>query len=427
MKSGLQSLISKETKEMLRDPRIFFLMIIAPVIIFVLLGSVMGYATEKTVQASTLGLKLAIVNNDGGELSKMLIQFFSSFSNGTVHVYPAGTEPSSLFKSGQYDAVLVIPSDFTSSIASGKAVTVNSFEIIRDISISSTVKFSSLSSAVDAFQQQILAGLLSSAYPSLNTTSIFHIISLNQTAILGGKEYSLSLVNSLLTGAITLIIAPVMVFSIAASLAASSMGIEKEEKTLEILLTLPIKRSYIMLSKVFGAFIISLAGMVGMGIGFYYYMSSILGKVGGGVELTKTLTILNPATIAEAAIGLLLSLLFILAASILIASLASNVREAQAMASYTWLPILIPYILLMYLDLSQLSSGQVLAISLIPASTPLIALKASFQGWFTPVLVSFVANILYFAVILYLGAKWFEGERILSAKAARRLSLRKRS
>jgi ABC-type Na+ efflux pump permease subunit len=134
----------------------------------------------------------------------------------------------------------------------------------------------------------------------------------------------------------------------------------------------------------------------------------------------KTLYILSPSALAEAAIGLLLSLLFILGASILISSLASNVREAQAMTSYTWLPILIPYILLMYIDLSQLNSVSVLAISLIPASTPLIALKSYFQGWVAPVIVSFAANILYFAVVLYLGAKWFEGERILSTRVSRK-------
>ncbi|MGC8563855.1 MAG: ABC transporter permease [Fervidicoccaceae archaeon] len=413
-------MISKETREMLRDPRIFLLMIVAPIIIFVLLGTVMGYATEKTVQATTFGLKIAIINNDEGEFSRYFIQFLRSFSNGTVNIYPVGTDPGALFQSKIYDAVLVIPSNFTESLAHGKTAVVNTFYFVKDLSISSTVKFSSLNSAVNAFQQQLLAGLLSSAYPNLNVTSLFHIISLNESAILGGREVSFSSINSLLSGAMALIVAPLMIFSIASSLAASSMGIEKEEKTLEILLTLPIKRSYIMFSKVFGAFILSLAGMIGMGIGFYYYISSVLSGVGGRVELVKTLSILSPSALAEAAIGLLLSLLFILGASILISSLASNVREAQAMTSYTWLPILIPYILLMYIDLSQLNSASVLAISLIPASTPLIALKSYFQGWVAPVIVSFAANILYFAVVLYLGAKWFEGERILSTRVSRK-------
>lgn len=421
MKSSLKTLIAKETKEMLRDPRIFVLLIVAPMVIFILLGSVMGYATEKTVQSATLGLKVAVVDNDEGELSKAFVSFLKSFPNGTVELYPPGTQISSLLQKGSYDAVLVIPAGFSANISSGRGAIISSYENVRDLSISSTVKFSSLSSAVSAFQQQILMSLLSRAYPDMNATSLLHLVSLNETAVLGGKEYSLALVNSLLTGSIMLIVAPIMVFSIASSLAASSMGTEKEEKTLEILLSLPIKRTQILLSKVFGAFILSLIGMVGMGVGFYYYISSIFSKTGaGGLQLAGTLSILSPASIIAAGLGILLSLLFILAASIVIASLAGNVREAQAMASYAWLPILIPYILLMYIDLSQLSTSAVIAISLIPASTPLIALKASFQGWSTPIIVSFAANILCFAVILYLGARWFEGERILSARISRR-------
>ncbi|MFP3268897.1 MAG: hypothetical protein RXO29_04840, partial [Desulfurococcales archaeon] len=75
MSNSLLSLISKETKEMLRDPRIFILMIVAPILIFILLGTVMGYATEKTVEATASGLKIAVIDEDGGEASKALIQF----------------------------------------------------------------------------------------------------------------------------------------------------------------------------------------------------------------------------------------------------------------------------------------------------------------------------------------------------------------
>ena len=422
MSNSLLSLISKETKEMLRDPRIFILMIVAPILIFILLGTVMGYATEKTVEATASGLKIAVIDEDGGEASKALIQFLRSFPNSTVDVFTSYTDPKALLLHGSYDAALVIQPNFTSNILFGREAQISSYEMVRDLSISAGAKLSSLPSTIGAFQQQILLGLIAKAYPQFNITSLSHMISLNETAILGGREYSMSTVNSLLTGSILLVLAPIMVFSIGTSLAASSMGIEKEEKTLEILLTLPIKRSHVLLSKVVGAFILSLAGMVGMMIGLFYYLSSIISRTGtGGLEISETLSMLTPATIIEVGFGLLLSLLFLLAASILLSTLANNVREAQAMASYAWIPIMIPYILLMYIDFSQLGTVGALAVSLIPASTPLIAIKASLQGWSLPILVSFVSNLLYFGIILYAGARWFEGERILSARLSRKI------
>ncbi|MEM0020655.1 MAG: ABC transporter permease [Fervidicoccaceae archaeon] len=428
MRSPLVTLISKETKELLRDPRIFVLMILAPIVIFILLGQVIGYATSNTARAATSGLNLAVINEDGGDLSKLLVEFIKTSTNSKIEVFPANSDPKSILASGKFDALLLIPENFTKLISSGTGTTLQSYEVVRDISISSIAKFSAISSSINAFQQQILLGLISQAYPNLNASSLLHLISLNETAFIGGREFNVKTINSLLSGAIMLIVAPLMIFSIATSLAASSMGIEKEEKTLEILLSFPVKRSQILISKIVGAFLISLAGMVGMVIGFYYYISSITSNIpGGSVSIAESVELLSPASLVEAALGLLLSLLFLLAASILIASLANNVREAQAMASYAWLPMLIPYILLMYIDLSQLSTAQVLAISAIPASTPLIAIKASIQGWSEPVILSFLANILYFAIVLYLGARWFQGERILSSKISGKKLFRRKT
>ncbi|NAY90076.1 MAG: ABC transporter permease, partial [Desulfurococcales archaeon] len=235
MSNSLLSLISKETKEMLRDPRIFILMIVAPILIFILLGTVMGYATEKTVEATASGLKIAVIDEDGGEASKALIQFLRSFPDSTVDVFTSYTDPKALLLHGSYDVALVIQPNFTSNILFGREAQISSYEMVRDLSISAGAKLSSLPSMIGAFQQQILLGLIAKAYPQFNITSLSHMISLNETAILGGREYSMSTVNSLLTGSILLVLAPIMVFSIGTSLAASSMGIEKEEKTLEIL------------------------------------------------------------------------------------------------------------------------------------------------------------------------------------------------
>ncbi|WP_272984696.1 hypothetical protein, partial [Fervidicoccus fontis] len=97
-------------------------------------------------------------------------------------------------------------------------------------------------------------------------------------------------------------------------------------------------------------------------------------------------------------------------------SLANNIREAQIIASYIWLPFLIPYILLIYVNISQLGSFGAFIVSILPASTPIIAIKSVFLGNYIYLLTSFIANILYIAIILYIGTKWFSGERIISSR-----------
>ena len=69
----------------------------------------------------------------------------------------------------------------------------------------------------------------------------------------------------------------------------TSMGLEKENKTLETLLTLPVKRESIILGKMAGAIVVALLMAVVYIGGFNYYMSSFTPPVEGGTNLMQTL------------------------------------------------------------------------------------------------------------------------------------------
>ena len=64
MIKGFTTILLKELKELMRDPKILIGMIVLPLIMFPVMGLVMGYAVE-TAQNEALKSNLLVVDNDG--------------------------------------------------------------------------------------------------------------------------------------------------------------------------------------------------------------------------------------------------------------------------------------------------------------------------------------------------------------------------
>ena len=72
MLKGFTTILLKELKELMRDPKILIGMIVLPLIMFPVLGLVLGYAAE-TAQSEAQKATLLMVNNDGGNWSNILL------------------------------------------------------------------------------------------------------------------------------------------------------------------------------------------------------------------------------------------------------------------------------------------------------------------------------------------------------------------
>ena len=67
MLKGFTTILVKELKELMRDPKILIGMIVLPLVIFPVLGLVLGYAVE-SAQSQAQKATLLVVNNDGGNI-----------------------------------------------------------------------------------------------------------------------------------------------------------------------------------------------------------------------------------------------------------------------------------------------------------------------------------------------------------------------
>ena len=70
MLKGFTTILVKELKELMRDPKILIGMIVLPLIMFPVLGLVMGYAAQTATEAQRA--TILVVDNDNGNMESSI-------------------------------------------------------------------------------------------------------------------------------------------------------------------------------------------------------------------------------------------------------------------------------------------------------------------------------------------------------------------
>jgi len=201
-------------------------------------------------------------------------------------------------------------------------------------------------------------------------------------------------------------------------IAATSVAMEKEEKTLETLLTSPVDRFAILMGKVASTVIVAGIAAVTVLIGYSYMIGSVTMGIPDTVNVDLVALGLVPSTFGYILLGisLFVTLLSALALAVVMSTFSENVRSAQALIGYIYPLIFIPSIALMYIDLNTLPIAIKAILYAIPFSHPMIASKAVIMGNYTTVLFGIVYVTIFTIIIMYFASKLFSTEKILTAK-----------
>jgi ABC-2 type transport system permease protein len=204
----------------------------------------------------------------------------------------------------------------------------------------------------------------------------------------------------------------------AAQLAATSVAMEKEEKTLETLLTTPVPRGTILIGKIAGVVVISAIAVVAYMLGFSYYMSSMnaISVEGSGIDLAAIGLAPSAEGMAILLVTLFLSLVSALSLSVLVASFTEDVRSAQSLLGILYVPILIPALVLMFVDIGQLPGLAQGAILAIPFTYPILAAKAMYTGEYLLLVAGIVYQVIFTAIVIYCASRLFSSEKILTTR-----------
>jgi ABC-2 type transport system permease protein len=201
-------------------------------------------------------------------------------------------------------------------------------------------------------------------------------------------------------------------------MAATSIALEKEQKTLETLMTLPVTRMTILGGKLSGSIVIAIAGSISYLIGFGYYMNSAFSFVPDAMSMNLSDIDLGITPIGFFLVGIVIfvTLISALAMALSVAVFADNVRSAQSFTGVLITPIIIPSLVLMFSDLEMLPATLQYGLLIIPYTHSIIATKAAFLGNYFVVLRSIFFISIWTVAVLYIAAKIFSTERIITAR-----------
>jgi ABC-2 type transport system permease protein len=402
---GFGNFLVKELKELIRDPKILIGMIVVPLILFPVLGAVMNFSVESAKETATKTTAL-VLNHDSGENSTQFIAYLGDW----LRVFKANvsTVDEAVQQMASYNAteLIEIPQDFSQNVSANTAVEVKFYSIYSGAGLLEGIGSSIVDSVVVQFNRN--------AAPDL--------IVAEKSSIIKGKAVEnvdpRALSSLMISQAVALPVTMMIMLTYSMQIAATSVAMEKEEKTLETVLTLPMDRFAILMGKLSGSIIIAGAAAAAYMVGFNYYMGSFSGLSTGGANLDLVSLGLVPSAFGYLLLGisLFITLLSALALAVILSAFAEDVRSAQSLVSYVYPLVFIPSLILMYVDINMLPIWLRWVLYAIPFSQPIIASKAVIMGDYLTAGLGIAYVVGFTLVIMYAASRLFATEKILTAK-----------
>ena len=285
MLKGFRTILLKELKELIRDPKILVGMIVVPLVMFPILGLVLGYAVE-SAQEQAQQATLLIIDNDGGNWSQTFIGYLENTGiniNLENNLTPQQVIDQNLLPQNNSTQFIEIPLGFSANMTEHTEgnleinAVINSYGVFQGGGIFSDIGSSGITAIINSFNRAIAPNVL---YTTQSTIIKGEIQQGIDPSALSGLMISQSLALPM-----TIII----MLTYAMQIAATSVAMEKEEKTLETLLTMPVDRFAILMGKLSSTVIVAGIAAIAVMIGYNY----MLGSVTLGIQSQTSIDLVN--------------------------------------------------------------------------------------------------------------------------------------
>jgi len=416
MLRGFRSILIKELKELIRDPKILIGIIIIPLIMFPALGAILGFAQQSAIEQAQQA-KILVLNNDGGNWSQTLITYLEQTKTNLSivdNISPQQAVDQGLLAQYNTTQLIEIPAGFTQNMTlytAGNTATKATVNLFGEFSLGGI--FSSIgSTATNAIVY------------SFNRAVAPDAVLTTQSSIIKGQiEQNVdpsAIAQLLLSQSIVLPITIMILLTYSMQIAATSVAMEKEEKTLETLLTVPVDRFAILMGKLSSSAIVAGAGAITYLFGYSYVLGSafsgIASTVGSSIDLAKLGLMPTPLGYTLLGISLFVTLLAGLALAVIMSAFAEDVRGATALVGYVYPLIFVPALALIYIDINTLPLAIKAVLFAIPFSQPVIASKAVITGDYLTASLGIIYVAAFTIIVMYVASRLFATEKILTAK-----------
>lgn len=427
--SKLLNVMKKELRELINIESVLSMVLV--VAIFVGLGFMIGQQTESASEPPVFGL-VNLDNELDSEYSDLAIsvmenaylgagvedpdQYIIRISvDGTVE---DGEELISKMKELGIESTLVIDENFTANIKNGTKGEIRTYYIAEGAGM-----MDGLNSDLTGLIQRINAVLskelitndpVNGDYAFLSTPVNFKNDGINtyiNGKIITGITPS-DINGALMTQTFMIPIVIMIVIMVVGSILISSMGNEKENKTLETLLTLPVKRTTIVTGKILASAIMGLIyGGVYMA-GMYVYMGSMTAGI-GDVDLSEIGLVLGPVEWIVTMLVMFVSIMCALGLCMILGAFVKSYKGAQTMTLPISVLAMIPMFIFMLSDWNSLGVGMRAIMFAIPFSHPMMVMQNLLFGNVLLVLAGLAYCTLFAIASILITVKLYNSDILL--------------
>jgi len=426
----LLNLTKKELKELLTPGAI--LSVVVMVFIFMGIGTMMGGAMEEATTASDIGL----VNGDeGGYWSEFAIDSIKEFYKSQYHISieevsdhfiilesPYGDNlqiAKEMIDKGLNTAFGIAP-DFTASINAHKQASMEEYYIFSNSGLLGTTASAISMSIVPWVSDSISYELVSDIAGSADTGFLLNPISqtpLSKYTYINGEIYDgitpVEISLSIMSQTMMVPIVIMMIIIVIGSMIISSMGSEKENKTLETLLTMPVTRTTIVSGKLLAAAIVGLIyGMLYM-VGMSFYVGGMMG-IDTGIDLNDyglTLGLLDWVLIA---VMIFFAIFCALGICMILGAFTKNFKASQTMILPITVLAMIPMFITMFTSWASLPLVGKAVLFAIPFSHPMMVMNNLMFGDLTLVFAGLAYLAVFTLVIIFITVKLYKSDILLT-------------
>ncbi|MEM0477977.1 MAG: ABC transporter permease [Candidatus Caldarchaeum sp.] len=406
-------LVSKELRELLSEKTILIGVVLMPLVIFPLIGFSMAPVNMREGDAGP-GAAVLVVDQDGGKYAALFVEALRKTGFNPQPIQLQNDNLLQLIENSGASAAVIIPQGFSTQLEQKNKPTVKLF---LKLASSSIVEFERIGSMRDRFYAAV--SLMGEALASEEGVAVsFYKAPIDLSGEVVYRDQIISetdagqLFQQFFASTLLIPIALTLVVTTSGTIAATSIGLEKEAKTLEMLLTYPIGRSTILASKLLGSTVVALLGTASLMTGIVFYFSRLTAFAGMSITLS-----LSPLNLVLLMVVLFFALVTTLGLGVLAGVLAGDVRGSQQLAGLIQLPlILLPLLLFLSGGIQSLQQPLATIILIIPFTHLMLAIQAILESSYLNILLHVGVMVAWTVVIIGLAAFLFRGERLLTMR-----------
>jgi ABC-2 type transport system permease protein len=412
------NIIKKEFKELFVLSTILPIVVIA--IVYGSVGNMIGNVQESMKEKPVIG----IVDMDDGNFADIAM---SVLTERAQVVYDGSDVEEGLeeVRGENGVALLVIPENFSQDIYANNPGEIEIYWIMRGAGMMDSISSGVVEGLIQAVNQEISTQLIqqdSSSDPALVLNPTTRV----DTTFFKGKEIEglspSQLSNMLGSQSIVIPIVVMILIIMAGASVISSMGMEKENKTLETLLTMPVRRSNIVIGKIVGSALVGMIMAAIYMIGFSRYMTSFQIS---DINLADFGLALGMQDYLLVGISLFVALLAGLSLCIVLGTFAKNYRSAQTLIFPITALALISAFIVMFKDFDTIPAVLRVLVFAIPFSHPMMAMRALMLDNYALVIGGIAYTAVFTVIMIMVAVRIFNSDRLLTGSVRRRAALGK--